>query len=130
MKNNDFQYGRSVRIWTFNMGGAASRRRYTDTLRRTPLLRVSVRRHLPSIQILSVRYTLTDIGTFSKAASIPVPPFLLFRPVSVNINQMKSELSVRKKLQILTMNHVCRHSFLRLHFPHRCRTETRVLCAS
>ena len=105
------------------MGGAASRRR----LRRTPLLRMSVRRHLPSIL---VRYTLTDIGFFSKAASIPVPPFLLFRPVSVNINQLKSELSVRKKLQILTMNHVCRHSFLRLRFPHRCRTETRVLCAS
>ena len=98
MKNNDFQYGRFVRTesryssefpypsysWIFNMGGAASRRR----LRRTPLLRMSVRRHLPSIQILSVRYTLTDIGFFSKAASIPVPPFLLFRPVSVNINQL------------------------------------------
>ena len=47
---------------------------------------MSGRRRLPSIQIRAVRYTLTDIGTFSKSASILVPTFLLIRPVSVNIN--------------------------------------------
>ena len=117
----------------FNMSGPGKCCQQTAPHRHSqkdPLLfRMSGHRRLPSIQIRTVRYTLTDIGTFSKADSIPVPPYLLFRPVSVNTNQLKYEFSVHKMLQILTrsLNDVilCRHSFFRLRFPHRC-----VSCAS
>ena len=43
-----------------------------------PLLIMLWRCHLPSIQIRAVQDSLTDIGIFSKFASIPAPIFLPF----------------------------------------------------